>query len=110
MLAALGRSVPGPYEPPPDTVAAVDAALRLLPSNGWVKGIFGRRDRCLLVLSQLARVPYRHFATLTAGDLTFTADGTATITAPSGGWALRPVEAPSSAGHARSRDGPKAWT
>ena len=32
--------------------------------------MFGRRDRCLLVLSQLAGVPYRHLATLTAGDVT----------------------------------------
>ena len=49
--------------------------------------MFGRRDRCLLVLSQLAGVPYRHLATLTAGDITVV-DGIATITAPAGGWTV----------------------
>ena len=28
--------------------------------------MFGRRDRCLVVLSELAGVPYKHLATLTA--------------------------------------------
>ena len=89
VLVVLGRA---PAEPGPsaETVAAVDAALRLLPSHGWTHGVFGRRDRCLLVLSQLARVPYRHLSALTAGDITFTTDGTARITAPSGGWNLEP--------------------
>ena len=32
--------------------------------------MFGRRDRCLLVLSQLAGVPYKDLATLTAGMVT----------------------------------------
>jgi len=32
--------------------------------------MFGRRDRALLVLSQLAGVPYTRIATLTAGDVT----------------------------------------
>ena len=32
--------------------------------------MFGRRDRCLLVLSQLAGVPYKHLRHLTAGDVT----------------------------------------
>ena len=56
--AALGRPVP-------DTTAApamseqVAAALRGLPSHGWTSGMFGRRDRCLLVLSQLAGVPHQ---------------------------------------------------
>ena len=45
--------------------------------------MFGRRDRCLLVLSQLAGVPYRHLATLTAGDVTV-ADGIVTITIAAG--------------------------
>lgn len=31
--------------------------------------MFGRRDRCLFVLSQLAGIPYRHLATLTVGDI-----------------------------------------
>jgi hypothetical protein len=63
----------------PETVARVDAALRMLPSRGWTGGLFGRRDRCLLVLSQLAQVPHRHLAQLMAGDVTVV-DGVATIT------------------------------
>jgi hypothetical protein len=93
LLAALGRSAAEPG-PPTETVAAVDATLRWVPSHGWTHGVFGRRDRCLLVLSQLARVPYRHLATLTAGDITFTPDGTARITTPSGGWSLHPGDDP----------------
>jgi hypothetical protein len=53
--------------------------------------MFGRRDRCLLVLSQLAGVPYKHLAMLTAGDVTVT-DGTATITTPPLTWTLRLVD------------------
>ena len=53
--------------------------------------MFGRRDRCLLVLSQLAGVPYKHLATMTAGDIAFT-DGVATITSPAGRWSLRPAD------------------
>lgn len=34
VLAVLGRPVPGPYVPSSETVAAVDTALRLLPSHG----------------------------------------------------------------------------
>ena len=64
---------------------AVDTALRGLPSHGWTQGMFGRRDRCLLVLSQLAGVPYQHLATLTAGDISI-ADGAATIRSSSGEW------------------------
>jgi hypothetical protein len=76
---ALGR--PPTELPPitPDVLARVDAALRILPSRGWTGGLFGQRDRCLLVLSQLARIPHRHLAPLTAGDITV-ADGVATIT------------------------------
>ena len=89
VLAALGRPVPGPYVPAPDAVAAVDAALRILPVHGWTKGIFGRRDRCLLVLSQLAGVPYIHLAALTVGDISIT-DGTADINTPARHWTLAP--------------------
>jgi hypothetical protein len=78
--AALGR--PGGEPGPPDA-AAVEAALRVLPSHGWTQGMFGRRDRCLLVLSQLAGVPYQHLATLTARDVTMV-DGTVTITSAAG--------------------------
>src|SRR5664279_1441804 len=65
--AALGRPTSGPFQPTERD--AVEAALRGLPSHGWTQGMFGGRDRCLLVLSQLAGVPYRHLATLTAGGL-----------------------------------------
>ena len=49
--------------------------------------MFGRRDRCLLVLSQLAGVPYRHLAVLTAGDLRIE-EGVATIRSPAGEWTI----------------------
>jgi hypothetical protein len=71
----------------------VDAALRLLPSRGWTPGLFGRRDRCLLVLSQLARIQHKHLATLTAGDITLT-DGAATITTSGQTSTLHAVEDP----------------
>jgi hypothetical protein len=54
-------------------------ALRALPSAGWV----GRRDRAVLVLSQVAGLSDEHIAGLTAGDVVI-ADGAATITAPTG--------------------------
>ena len=60
--AALGRPTGEPGGPSPETVTAVEAALWALPSHGWTQGMFGRRDRCLLVLSQLAGVPYKHLA------------------------------------------------
>ena len=47
--------------------------------------MFGRRDRCLLVLSQRARVPYQHLARLTAGDISIT---TATVTSGSSAWTV----------------------
>jgi hypothetical protein len=52
----------------------------MLPNRGWTGGLFGQRDRCLLVLSQLAQIPHQHLAQLVAGDLTV-ADGVATIRA-----------------------------
>ena len=75
---ALGRP---PTDLPPvtsDVRERVDAALRMLPSRGWTGGLFGQRDRCLLVLSQLAQIPHKHLAGLVGGDLTVTA-GVATI-------------------------------
>ena len=60
--AALGRPTGEPSHPPAEIRSAVEAALRGLPSHGWTQGMFGRRDRCLLVLSQLAGVPYQHLA------------------------------------------------
>ena len=67
--AALGRPTGEPFQPTERNLEAAQAALRGLPSHGWTQGMFGRRDRCLLVLSQLAGVPYRHLATLTAGEI-----------------------------------------
>jgi len=87
VLAALGRPTRGPRQVPTETVAAVEAALRALPSHGWTRGMFGRRDRCLLVLSQLAGVPYRHLAQLTVGDISIADDGV-TIRAAAGEWTL----------------------
>jgi len=68
--------------------AGVDAALRRLPSHGWINGWFGRRDRALLVLAQ-AGVPYRRIAALTAGDVTLI-DTVATIAATKPVITLRP--------------------
>jgi len=87
VLAALGRPTGEPTQLTAETAAAVEAALRALPSHGWTLGMFGRRDRCLLVLSQLAGVPYRYLATLTAGDLTV-ADGGVTIESRTGAWTV----------------------
>ena len=56
---------------------AADDALRNLPSHGWT----GRRDRALIVLSQVADLPYQRIARLSAGDISF-ADGAATIDGP----------------------------
>ena len=64
--AALGRPTGEPFQPTETDRDAVEAALRGLPSHGWTQGMFGRRDRCLVVLSELAGVPYKHLATLTA--------------------------------------------
>jgi hypothetical protein len=94
VLATLGRPVPGPYRPAPETVAAVETALRSLPSQGWTKGVFGRRDRCLLVLSQLAGIPYTHLAVLIGEDVSVTKSGIVIITAAGRSWAVEPVDDP----------------
>lgn len=67
----------------PNVLTRVATALRMLPSHGWTGGLFGRRDRCLLVLSQLARIPHQRVAGLTAGDVTV-AGGVASITTNGG--------------------------
>ena len=87
---ALGRPTGEPFHPTEADRDAVQAALRGLPSHGWTAGMFGRRDGCLLVLSQLAGVPYQHLATLTAGGLQIE-EGVATIRSPAGEWTLRPA-------------------
>lgn len=86
--AALGR-------PPRETVwvcpdrAAVDTALRALPSHGFTRGLFGQRDRALLVLAQVAGLPYRAVADLTATDLAHdAATGAVTITARGRRWVV----------------------
>src|SRR5664280_2211258 len=47
--AALGRPTGEPFQPTDGNRDAVQAALRGLPSHGWTAGMFGRRDRALLV-------------------------------------------------------------
>jgi len=87
--AALGRPVSAREPAPPEMTDRMAAALRDLPSHGWTQGMFGRRDRCLLVLSQLAGVPYKDLAILTAGDISLV-DGTATINSSAGSWTVTP--------------------
>jgi len=72
--------------------AQVEAALRRLPSHGWINGWFGRRDRALLVLARPG-VPYRRIAALTAGDITVT-DAVATINTTIGLVTLDPDDDP----------------
>ncbi|HEY5117565.1 MAG TPA: hypothetical protein VIJ00_18730 [Nakamurella sp.] len=88
--AALGRPTGEPFQPTERDREAVEAALRGLPSHGWTQGMFGRRDRALLVLSQLAGVPYKTIAVLPAGDITIE-DGVATISSPAGEWTVGPA-------------------
>src|SRR6478672_13551090 len=73
------------------TPAEVEAALRVLPSHGWTSGWTGRRDRALLVLSQMAGLSYDNIATLTVGDVTVS-EGTATIRTPGGTTILRQAD------------------
>lgn len=69
----------------------VEAVLRGLPSHGWTAGWIGRRDRALLVLSQLAGLSFGQIAGLTAGDLTVI-DGVATISTAAGRTTLEAVD------------------
>jgi hypothetical protein len=85
--ALLGRATGEKPTPPPEPVAAVEVALRALPSHGWTQGMFGRRDRCLLVLAQVAGVPYQVLATLTIGDIEI-ANGAATVTTRTDTWTV----------------------
>jgi hypothetical protein len=66
----------------------VDETLRTLPSNGWAFGWTGRRDRALLVLSQMAGLSFQAIAELTVADIAI-ADGVATIRTPGGATTLR---------------------
>ncbi|MGS0685401.1 hypothetical protein ACVBEQ_09680 [Nakamurella sp. GG22] len=56
----------------------VQDILRRIPSHGWTAGWVGRRDRALVVLSQMAELAYEELAELAVGDVTVT-DGVATI-------------------------------
>jgi hypothetical protein len=87
VLAMLGRPTGAPTQLTVETAAAVEAALRALPSHGWTQGMFGRRDRCLLVLSQLAGVPYRHLAGMKAADVTVV-DSTVAVTKAADAWTV----------------------
>ncbi len=60
----------------PDLVVT---ALRLLPSRGWTAGLFGRRDKALLVLAAATQIPYRELAVMTVGQLDIV-DGAAGVT------------------------------
>ncbi len=76
MCCVAGRPQPARQEL---DLAQVEAALRRLPSHGWINGWFGRRDRALLVVAW-AGVPYQRIAALTAGDVALI-DGVATVAA-----------------------------
>ncbi len=58
-------------------------ALRLLPSRGWTAGLFGRRDKALLVLAAATDLPYRELAVMAVGQLDIV-DGAAGVTDTSG--------------------------
>ena len=113
-LAVVAQPTANPVVEPPgmtaETAAVVDTALpMLLPSDGSTRGMFGRRDRCLLVLSQIGGVPYRQLAALTAGDIDVT-DGAARSAEPAKlGW-WRPVPTRPGAGCVRSPGGSGCWT
>jgi len=108
--AAIGRPVILAHPVPPGMTDQVVAALRGLPSHGWTRGMFGRRERCLLVLSQLAGVPYQHIGTLTVGDIALI-EGTATIRSTADAWELARPTTLCCAGRVRSPDGsaPSIW-
>ena len=57
----------------------VDMLMRLLPSHGWLGGLFGRRDRALLTLAAQTTIPYRQLPRLTVAALQI-ADVVTTIT------------------------------
>jgi len=57
----------------------VEMLMRLLPSNGWTGGLFGRRDRALVALAAQTTIPYRQLPRLAVAALQIT-DGIATVT------------------------------
>ncbi|MGS0684131.1 hypothetical protein ACVBEQ_03045 [Nakamurella sp. GG22] len=80
-LSSHGRTATTP-------AADVDAALRAMPSHGWRIGWTGRRDRALLVLSQMAGLTYQSIAELTVGDISIE-HGVAIVRTPGGTTTLR---------------------
>ena len=91
--AAVGRPSAEPAPVAPEIRSRVEAALRALPSRGWTGGLFGQRDRCLLVLSQLAGIPHRQLARLTAAEVTVAA-GVATVAGAGRAWTVDAVPDP----------------
>lgn len=71
--------------------ARVEEVLRNVPSHGWTAGWIGRRDRALLVLSQMAGLSYETIAELTVADVTVR-DGMAIIRTTGGTTTLRKNE------------------
>ena len=86
--AAPGRAAAATPQAGSAIVADVQAALRALPSHGSSWGWTGRRDRALLVLSEVAGLGRDSIIELTAGDITVS-QGTATIRTPGGATTLR---------------------
>lgn len=54
---------------PPVMSPAMKTALQFLPSHGWTQGMFGRCDRCMLFLSQQARLAYQQLAKAIVADV-----------------------------------------
>ena len=57
----------------------IEMLMQLLPSHGWLGGLFGRRDRALLTLAASTTIPYRQLPRLTVGQLSI-AGGVAIVT------------------------------
>ena len=74
----------------------VDGAEYLLVPAGR---LFGRRDRCVLVLSQLDRIPHRQLSRLMTGDVSVALSRWQIGSAPRKRWTIRGV------GRARSPAG-----
>ena len=88
---AAGHPPPGgPREPAPagrrrrpiDPEQA-GLAMLVLPSHGWTGGLFGRRDKALLILATTTHIPYQRIATITSGHIEV-AGGEARITDTAG--------------------------
>ena len=72
------RELPAPSREVIDP-GQVDLLMHLLPSHGWLGGLFGRRDRALLTLVAYTQIPYRQLPRLTVGQLQI-GGGVATVT------------------------------